>query len=491
MQNKRFKINTWLERMVRKFRKEHSEKILCLDYRELTAWNLDITWEDYLASRALCYAIEKKPFMSQAIWDTDLSDDTKYILHNMYIDTVADLMQFSVEELEAVSRTTCLDVDAVRQYLVDHHLRLMHNTNVTYKLSSVLAMSNPKGNHHTQAPQVIENPSLALSFNPNRPSTYSKWLDEFYKKYIYIENEEQLNNVLKFVKWEFDEDKGYDDAYDSLLEAQKLFWKNYKSVCKSHHIKQEVSCPRLPKNLDDLDSFTNDKLLILKKESTRAVISALKQGISLNNCSFADYFEADDDGKLEILESESDKKLLLMMTACAETMIDFEIVLIELCKKLKRDASQDAQFTSEIPINPWLAEQIQTFRKKHTIQELRKKYKQELVHNPHKLWPMFIAEQALSEAAIGNPNLRKHLYITGLDSEITDRLETEDVRYVCDLIQLTKYEIDMLFNGEFDDFDQAVYPYPIYDFLSKYGLKPYDAEGRTYRVHLPANKNFD
>ena len=487
MMNEKFRINPWLGEKIAELRNNYSNEELRADYEETVQSSPDLTWDVYLGSRALREAIEATPLLAQSCWDMPLPEETQECLYNMYIDTMADLLQFSLYEIMNMRSATNINVLAVIMYLRDHELCLSSIKEITYKLSSTRVMAGFNNKLITQAPKVLETPSLAMSFNIERPSTSPKWFNEFYNRYEHTAGEEDLCNELLNVKTDYDmKNPEFAFFYSGFFKNQIEFWQTYEEVCESHHIRQEVPTPIIPQNKRDFKSFKNDRLLALKKDTIRATIAVLKYGFTFNHDSYAAFFEADYSNKFLINETIShDDGMKRMLSAYAYTNFNFNNRLVEFRRILNEDKSQDKAIANSLHINPWLAKQIEDYRKKHKDSVLRRRYEQAVKRHPMKLWPRFLAEQALLDAVKKNPFLKTPLSETDLDKNTSKALEEKSILNVCDLIQSGDCDLMDMFDYDCDEIIDAVK-----EFLEQHELQLFITFQKSYRISLPKSKKL-
>ena len=159
------RINVWLQRQISNFRILHTSAELRKDYKLMTEKNNSLLWEDYMAAKALSELAENRPFLKTSVWDFDLPETCKECLYKLYIDTAADLMQFSQKELEYFSKTLEINVEEIKNYLINNGFRLTFNGIGSRKLSYLKIASGYKGGYESDAMKVFDNPSLLTEFN--------------------------------------------------------------------------------------------------------------------------------------------------------------------------------------------------------------------------------------------------------------------------------------------------------------------------------------
>ena len=117
-------INPWLTEQIRLYKAAHADAELREAYYRLRETDPDRTWFGFLIDSSVQAAIRDNPFLGRKFIDTDLPGHTVDILLAHEIDSVAFLMQVSLEELSRLVGVTEADVRAVVDFLSEGGLRL-------------------------------------------------------------------------------------------------------------------------------------------------------------------------------------------------------------------------------------------------------------------------------------------------------------------------------------------------------------------------------
>lgn len=117
-------INPWLTEQIRLYKAAHADAELREAYYRLRETDPDRTWFGFLIDSSVQAAIQENPFLGRKFIDTDLPGHTVDILLAHEIDSVAFLMQVSLEELSHLAGVTEADVRAVVDFLREGGLRL-------------------------------------------------------------------------------------------------------------------------------------------------------------------------------------------------------------------------------------------------------------------------------------------------------------------------------------------------------------------------------
>lgn len=471
-------INVWLQRQISIFRKQHNSDELSKGYKLMTIENNSLLWEDYLAAKTLIELTKQQPFLKKSVWEFDLPETCKESLYKLYIDTVADLMQFSQKELEYFSKTLEINIEEIKNYLINNGFRLTFNGIGSRKLSYLKIASGYKGGYESDAMKVFDNPSLLTEFNIDRPTLDTDWLDKYYKCYLKVKGENLLQNELKNTKFKIRDGSRKLGPYQDFITAETVFWNTYRGYCTKHEWEKEVGLTKIPKHATDLKQLTNDQLLSMKKESIRAAISIFRRLTVIGNTSIGAFLEAEDDEKLNICENINVDSLQLLLILFVEISIDFEHLLLDLKEKYEIDNDTDRRVLYGT-INPWLREQIEAYRKSHKDDDIRTAYEKAVIERPDLVWIIFLREQAIQYACQMYPCLSTYVEDTNLNDEIKNTLYNHDIIQVVDIMQHTDKEYYDMFNDDYISVNS------IEDLLKSYGLKLYSDGVVTYKDLLP------
>ena len=102
-------INPWLTEQIRLYKAAHADAELREAYYRLRETEPDRTWFGFLIDSSVQAAIRENPFLGRKFIDTDLPGHTVDILLAHEIDSVAFLMQVSLQELSSLAGVTEAD----------------------------------------------------------------------------------------------------------------------------------------------------------------------------------------------------------------------------------------------------------------------------------------------------------------------------------------------------------------------------------------------
>lgn len=117
-------INPWLTEQIRLYKAAHADAELREAYYRLRETDPERTWFGFLVDSSVQAAIRENPFLGRKFIDADLPAHTVDILLAHEIDSVAFLMQVSLQELSSLAGVTEADVRAVVDFLHEGGLRL-------------------------------------------------------------------------------------------------------------------------------------------------------------------------------------------------------------------------------------------------------------------------------------------------------------------------------------------------------------------------------
>lgn len=272
----------------------------------------------------------------------------------------------------------------------------------------------------------------------DRPSLDPAWFDQYYRLYEYTEGEEDLEKGLRLIR---PEGEVLQADYLSYFATLKTYWDACEAICKKFQIQPAIPAPDLPASEADMAGMSNDKLLAFKKDAFRALIGVFASGKRLfRHRTMADYLDASAEERLNIAEVEQeDDDFQMMLIEAVEIRIDLDEILHDLQQYWpKYDLAKP---DPGVPINPWLASLVAILRTTQEEGKLRERYVRAAEADPGLRWDIFLAQEALAEAAQYNPFYALRIAETPLSYEAQARLGNHGVERICDLLQITKEEL--------------------------------------------------
>lgn len=320
-----FPINPWLAEKVMEYRSGHSDQEMRADYEYVCQFSDNYSWQQYHLARALLEAMRGDPFLQTFRTGMKLPEETRTALYGCHVDTVADLLQLSEEELTVCARDKGFEVKPIENYLKRHGYRFHHSPVRTRKVPSLPLWSH--GLVCDYQTWVLEPPGSVPEFDIARPTILPFWFDEYYDRYEYQKGEEQLRGQLMDVK--------PDEApYDSqeFFNACRDLADAYRNLAREYHLKQDYHRPKGFANLGKGKGLIpNDQFLRLKRDAAFAVISILEQSHLFRESTAEDYLRASDGGKLRIAEDEGwSEAFQQLLVSHVSVHVYFSDILIDL-----------------------------------------------------------------------------------------------------------------------------------------------------------------
>ena len=384
-----YNINPWLAEVVAHFRKRRPDDGLRESYLERVKEGLKASWEEYIAVRALRDALLREPYLMLHRVDMDLPEREKDLLNKLYVDNLADLLQFTVEELRSVQRFEPAVIDIIINYLSKIGYSLCYSPELTYKIKP---LPLPDESALSPAMDFLLTPERLQFFNVYRPSVSPYWFDEYYRQYEYYVGEEEFQGTFKDLSMVYDEDKLPGECYDFFSSLSKL-WSSYEMLVRRYKWKNPLPRPHLPEE-NEIKDYPVPGYIDLKKDAARAVIYVLERLGKVGSLPAGDYLSADDDGKLDVLDELKDETLKEFLSSAFEVRIVFEGIQISLILIAERPLKFDLS-VKDSPLTPEISDAVMKFRQSHTDEALRRLYKEYLEDNPGDSWREFIISSSL------------------------------------------------------------------------------------------------
>lgn len=444
-------VNPWLDEQLKAYRTRHPEE------------------EDNL-SRALYESLRWRPFLQTLRANMALPSRTLEGLYWCHVDTVADLLQFTDEELAFCAEREGFDLGCVKSYLRENGYVLGHATGRTYKIPA-LPVLRSKGKQECQ-PWAIESPGAEREFDIARPLLNAWWCDRFFSGYGHVLNEEKLAGEFQHVK--------------SNLEFREYFfcvkntWDAYEAICRSEGIPQKLARPDIPLDEEpDWEEFPNERFLALWRGCCRVMVDIFERTSLFQKHTPGEYLAASEDGQLNIAEVElATQDFQLLLISFVENRVDFENILFELRDIAAKPRKQEIG-KKTTPVNPWLEDVISAYRKIVSDDFLRGQYKAFLSGHPDASWDTYLAAAALEDKASREPFLLTKRADFGFSAHLADVMNTLQVEVVADLLQFTEEEMRDLCGQEREDIE------PVVRFLASHGYALCHYDGYTLKYFLP------
>ena len=128
-------INPWLQKAIMEYRSIYSDEQLRSQYDNSCKTKRVKTWIAFVSDQALQRKIDDNPSLLTYIKDTSLDESIKKSLIRFKIPTLANLLQFTDNELELLFDGDKNKVRLIDKYLKKNGLHLYHSNLLTYKLS--------------------------------------------------------------------------------------------------------------------------------------------------------------------------------------------------------------------------------------------------------------------------------------------------------------------------------------------------------------------
>lgn len=128
-------VNPWLAEAVEAYRNSHSEAQLREQYEAYGKAHPGRGWEDYLTAAALVSRTREDGFLLTRREAFGLPKEQTDFLETLCIDILADLLQFTAEELTEMAQQEKADTGPVLRFLEAHGYQLRSCSTYTYKIS--------------------------------------------------------------------------------------------------------------------------------------------------------------------------------------------------------------------------------------------------------------------------------------------------------------------------------------------------------------------
>ena len=186
----------------------------------------------------------------------------------------------------------------------------------------------------------------------------------------------------------------------------------------------------------------------------------------------------EDDAAEYIADLEKDEELKSFMFMHVSMQIDFDNIVwyMNLLFNFKNRP------IPEWPYNPWLREKVLEYRSSLSDADLHSQYDRYMDSHPVATWMDFMFQAALDHAVSKTPALLTPLEQMDIERDVREELWLTDVRVLGDLVQLTKEELNLLFDDNPSKISQ------IDRCLKKHGLHIYTSNLLTCKIPVISTK---
>ena len=126
-------VNPWLAERIMEYRHDHKEEYIRKCYVSYLDEDPDSSWADFLAVVALKYKISRDPFLMTRRKDFGFSDHLTDVMNILGVDIYADLLQFTVEEMQELCDQEGEDIAPISAFVHEHGHHLYHHEGYTLK----------------------------------------------------------------------------------------------------------------------------------------------------------------------------------------------------------------------------------------------------------------------------------------------------------------------------------------------------------------------
>lgn len=126
-------INPWLTERIMEYRHDHKKEYIRKCYVSYLDEDPDSSWADFLAVAALKYKISLDPFLMTRRKDFGFSDHLTDVMNILGVDIYANLLQFTVEEIQEFCDQEGEDIAPISAFVHEHGHHLYHYEGYTLK----------------------------------------------------------------------------------------------------------------------------------------------------------------------------------------------------------------------------------------------------------------------------------------------------------------------------------------------------------------------
>lgn len=304
-------INPWLADAILAYRKLFGDRQL-RDIYEACGYANHISWKQHLELRAIKKALEKNPFLQTLRHQIELPLDIIEFLYWNNVDTIADLVQITEEELTSLAQGNKHYVPTIKQYLAENHLELYHCNKKTYKVRTMNLL--PSIENPTWESWEIDSPGAQPKFSLSRPTIWPYWFDEYYKRYEFSYNELCLEHLQRRPLFN---DSSTLNTFQVFFETAEELRESYTIFCTTHNIRQRFFLPVMPKSTEEIEQFIfENKLSALWKGIVKILIDVLERKPLFKGITVSDFLSASDEQKKDFAQNNSQDNALDLILLC-------------------------------------------------------------------------------------------------------------------------------------------------------------------------------
>lgn len=126
-------VNPWMAKVIMEYRQKHSDDYIRKRYISYLADRPETPWDAFLVEVSLEHKVYREPFLLTPRRDFGFSKHVQDIMNVMEIDIVADMLQFTIEEMSDCCVQNGESVAPVVQFLSAHGYRLLSYPENTLK----------------------------------------------------------------------------------------------------------------------------------------------------------------------------------------------------------------------------------------------------------------------------------------------------------------------------------------------------------------------
>lgn len=366
-------LNPWLENVVQLYRKSRSESYLRDGYRMSCDKGENLSWQEFLIKSSLEAHLNRNPFLRKPLELLPLSASSKDILYWAGVDRVADLLQITKEELDAV----CINEEKVKIEITKYLAKVGKKLHSYPGRTSKLSLSNGYW--------TIPSPGASHSFNIARPTLREEWFEEYYRHYGHFEDEEKHRHAFETVKPISLDAFLTPSDYREFFQATANVFDSYDACCEFCQLEPRVMRPEMP----------SQDVRFIYREALRAIVDLFERTSLLKNANVGDYLSTPyDETRLNIAEREGhNESFQLLLISHVEIKIDIENIGLTLEECLKGQHLELYTIRQEYPF----AAAIRRLRENVADETLRARYRKEVEANPDLGWEEFIVQTAIAE----------------------------------------------------------------------------------------------
>lgn len=128
-------VNPWLAEVILEYRRKRWDGYLRKRYKSFQDDHPRMGWTEFLEYTALEEKVAREPFLLTARKDFGFSQHLTDLLNSFQICNVADLLQFTVEEMKMLLEDWDESVAPIEQFLALHGYHLYSHKENTYKMT--------------------------------------------------------------------------------------------------------------------------------------------------------------------------------------------------------------------------------------------------------------------------------------------------------------------------------------------------------------------